>query len=57
MWDIIKLQASYRVYYKKSHNYQFFQTLALIPKDELALAKVYISKKPISCIFIIRKDI
>lgn len=57
IWENIKLQVLYKVLYKKRHNYQFFHTLTLISKDELALLKAYISKSPVDRIFIIYHDI
>ena len=55
--DIVQLQAFYKVQYKEDHYYQSLQTLAFIPKDKSALAKVYISKRPDDRIFIVYQDI
>lgn len=58
MWDIIKLQGSYKIEYGESHNYyQSFQTSAFTPDDELALAKTYTRKRPIGLFFMIRQNI
>lgn len=50
---IIKIQAFYGAEYKKSHNYQTFQALALAPDDKSALDKVYIKKRSINRIFMV----
>lgn len=55
--DVIKLQAAYGVRYEEDHNFMSLQTPALVPEDESALDKAYISKGPVGRILMIRHDI
>lgn len=50
----MKLETSYGILYREYYNYQFLKTTALILDNMSTLIKVYISKKPIGHILMIR---
>lgn len=57
VWDDVKLQWAYGVWYEEDHNFISLQTPALVSEDKLALSKVYISKRHVGYILMICQDV